>query len=93
MHYRVYICTGPHCGPQAAGIERAFAQAIAAAGLEEQVALRTSGCLSRCEEGPNALVHPGGVAYVGLSAAAVPALVSQLGQGDHPLDSHTDSQR
>ena len=92
MHYRVYICTGPHCGPQAAALERAFEQAIAAAGLEEQISLRQGGCMSRCERGPNAMVHPGGVAYVGLSAAVVPAIVSQHLQGGHPLHSHTDSQ-
>lgn len=92
MHYRVYICTGPHCGAQSAEIERAFERAIAAADLDEQVALRTGGCLSRCGRGPNAMVHPGGVAYVGLDAAAVPAIVRQHFQGGQPLHSHTDNQ-
>ncbi|HYF62167.1 MAG TPA: (2Fe-2S) ferredoxin domain-containing protein [Herpetosiphonaceae bacterium] len=92
MHYRVYICTGPHCGPQSADLERAFECAIAAADLADQVGLRSGGCLSRCGRGPNAMVHPGGVAYVGLDAASVSAIVRQHFKDGQPLRSHTDSQ-
>jgi NADP-reducing hydrogenase subunit HndC len=80
--YRVYVCGGPHCGARGPALLAALEQAIAEQGLEDTASVLIGGCLSRCERGPNLIVHPGGVVYVGLDAAAAREIVAgHLAQG------------
>lgn len=62
--YRVYICTGPNCGPKgSARLVDALQEEIDSLGLQEKVSILAGGCQSHCETGPSLVVYPGPVFY------------------------------
>lgn len=77
MGYRVYVCCGPRCSARPPSLAPILERALVAAGLAGEAEIRQSGCLGRCERGPNLIVHPGGSVYVGLDAEAVLMIVER----------------
>jgi NADP-reducing hydrogenase subunit HndC len=87
--YRVYVCAGINCALQPLDTASLFEQAIAAAELRT-VTVQTSDCLGRCERAPNATVHPGGVAYSGLTHTAIQTIVSEHLRDGVPVPAYRD---
>lgn len=50
-------------------------------GLGADVAVTSSGCLGPCWDGPNLVVYPDGVFYIGVTAADVSDIAEHLGGG------------
>lgn len=46
-------------------------------GLEDQVAIKMTGCMKQCKQAPNLVVMPGKTRYSKIQAADVPALLDQ----------------
>jgi (2Fe-2S) ferredoxin len=86
---RLYLCAAIHCSAAGrAAVHRALVQQIAAAGLDDAVELRDSGCQNRCEDAPNLTAWPGPIRYRRLRPADVARLViDQLRGGEPPTDS------
>ena len=51
-----------------------------------KVKITRSGCLGPCELGPNVLVYPDGVLYVGVRAADVAEIFDKHLLGGHPVE-------
>ena len=52
--------------------------AIANRGLRDRIRVSKSGCLDRCEEGPNVMVFPEGLWYSGVSEADLDGIVEEI---------------
>jgi (2Fe-2S) ferredoxin len=71
------------CGQSGSGdLLQALGQGLAQAGLAERVALTSCGCLGPCGDGPNVLVYPQGVLYLGVSRDDVPSILDHLAGGE-----------
>lgn len=64
---RVYVCHGPNCAQRARPIWAALVAEVQAQALAEQCELIVSGCLSRCDDGPNINVYPNLTKYARLT--------------------------
>ena len=60
----VLICGGTGCTSSGSkSIQKAFADSIAANGLEDEVKIVQTGCFGLCALGPVVIVHPDGTFY------------------------------
>ena len=67
----------PSCGARGSeGVFEAFTRELARRGFPPGVKATSAGCLTPCQEGPNVVVYPEGVWYVGVTPADVPALLA-----------------
>ena len=80
----VYVClnereNGACCAVKGSGnIHAALKVAIKEHGLNRLVRVSRSGCMDRCQHGPNVLVFPDGVWYSGVSEADVGAILNEV---------------
>ncbi len=80
----VYVCLNEreagiccaHGGSE--GIHARMKAAIKARGLNKQVRVSRSGCMDRCQRGPNILVFPDGVWYSSVSESDVDAILDEV---------------
>ena len=47
-------------------------------GLKKQVRVSKSGCVDRCEEGPNVMIFPGDLWLCGVKESDLPAIVDRI---------------
>jgi (2Fe-2S) ferredoxin len=84
--WRVHLCFGPNCSPR--GSQALFPilqQAIADAGLTDQVEVIASTCRNRCDYGPSMNVYPGPTFYNELTPEAIEEIVREHLVGGHPV--------
>ena len=82
----VFVCTNVREGKTAcanpgrggAEICSALKEEVKKLGLKGQVRVARSGCLDRCEQGPNLFVYPEGEWYSGVKDADVPQILAKL---------------
>ncbi|MFZ1682833.1 MAG: NADH-ubiquinone oxidoreductase-F iron-sulfur binding region domain-containing protein [Candidatus Zixiibacteriota bacterium] len=78
----ISVCAGTGClacGCQA--VVNALRKEIAAAGLEHEVDIKTTGCHGFCERGPLLLINPEGIFYQRVKPADVKLIVDQTVRG------------
>jgi len=79
-YYRTHIlvCVDPEClGKGAHDIEDALQDELVAQGLMDEVQVLETPRIGGCSHGPEIMVYPDGVHYVGLSADDIPFLVEE----------------
>jgi bidirectional [NiFe] hydrogenase diaphorase subunit len=89
---RIRCCTAAGCQSSGAEtVQQALKEAIATAGLQEEVALSSVGCLRFCGGGPLVATDPDGMLYEQVTAADAPSIAASL-QGElttaQPCDPH-----
>lgn len=83
----IAICAGTSC--LALGNERvisAFEEEIKKQSLETKVDIRATGCHGFCEKGPNVVIYPEEICYMGVTPEDVPDIVSQTVLGKKVID-------
>jgi (2Fe-2S) ferredoxin len=55
---RLYVCHGPTCAARVRPVWSALHAEVQRLDLDDQCELIVSGCLSRCDDGPNINVYP-----------------------------------
>lgn len=75
--YRIYVCHGSTCGQHVRPVWQALNQAIEVHGLADRCTPMVSGCLARCERGPNINVYPGLTKYAGVTVDGTRRIVAE----------------
>jgi (2Fe-2S) ferredoxin len=84
--YRVYLCSGPNCGPKGAGALLDFlSHEVERHQLESQVSVAATGCQAHCESGPTMVVFPGPTFYQGIDRERLVRIVSEHFVGGEPV--------
>ena len=84
--WRVHLCFGPNCSPRGSqALLPVLQQAIAAAGIADQVEVIASTCRNRCDYGPSMNVYPGPTFYNQLTPEAIEEIVREHLAGGHPV--------
>jgi NADH-quinone oxidoreductase subunit F len=74
----ILVCAGAGCVASGSlEVSAALTEALAQAGLADEVKVVETGCLGPCVVGPVAVVYPDGVFYQGLSPADAPEIVEE----------------
>ena len=84
----VFVCTyGPYCwhDGDVDAIFDGLKQAVAKAGLKDEIRINRSGCLNQCGHGPMVVVYPEGVWYQGVQAEDVAEIFDQHLLHDRPV--------
>ncbi|MBA2518309.1 MAG: (2Fe-2S) ferredoxin domain-containing protein [Chloroflexia bacterium] len=85
--WRVHLCFGPNCTPRGSqALLPVLHQAIAEAGLADEVEVIASTCRDRCDYGPSMNVYPGPTFYNLLTAEAVQEIVAEHLAAGRPVD-------
>ncbi len=75
---QILLCAGGACiSSGSESIRDAFHQELNAQGLDQEVAVITTGCMGMCEIGPMAVVYPEGIFYQKLKPEDVEEIVSE----------------
>jgi len=83
---RVYVCHGPTCAQHTAKlIWTSLSAEVQAHGLADVIELIVSGCLGRCEDGPNINVYPRLTKYNHLTPEKVRQIVAEHLAEDRPV--------
>lgn len=79
----VFVCsTGETCEAQGgAEVRNALKKLVVDAGLKHQIRINHCGCLGQCGLGPNIVIYPEGVWYMGVSLEDVPDIFHSLISG------------
>jgi (2Fe-2S) ferredoxin len=86
MSYRLYLCHGPNCSARSINHLRAHLTTLLREHqLDASVEVHASGCQDHCAYGPNLLIHPGGIRYVGLTTERLVRIVSEHLISNHPI--------
>lgn len=89
---RIRCCTAAGCQSSGAeDVQKALKEAISTAGLEEEVAVSSVGCLRFCGRGPLVATDPNGKLYEQVSAADASSIAASLQGGAataKPCDPH-----
>lgn len=83
----IAICGGTSC--LATGNDRiidAFHEELQRRSLVSQVEVKVTGCHGFCERGPHVVIHPEGIAYLGVRAADVAEIVAETIIGKRVID-------
>lgn len=82
------MCTmGPNCVHRGGDeVIAAFRERIRVLGLESEVRVTPSGCLSQCDHGPNAVVYPDQAWYCHLDARKAVRIANQHLAGGQMVD-------
>jgi NADP-reducing hydrogenase subunit HndC len=75
--YRIYVCHGATCGKAARPVWNALTDAIHEHGLDHTCQMIVSGCLSRCEYGPNINVYPNLTRYAAVTPEDARRIVAE----------------
>lgn len=74
----VMVCQKSSCQKRGAGeVCQAVTQSLRDRGLEEQVALKGTGCMKECKKGPCVVFMPDKSRYLGVSPKEIPTLVEK----------------
>jgi NADH-quinone oxidoreductase subunit F/NADP-reducing hydrogenase subunit HndC len=91
---RVYVCHGPQCSQRdVRAIWSALNSAVQQQGLAERCELIVSGCLGRCDHGPNMNVYPRLTKYSQLTPENVRRIVVEHLQGGAPVQAYRYEER
>jgi (2Fe-2S) ferredoxin len=83
----VLVCGGGDCKKRGAkSVRRALKDELRAEGMIGDVRIDSVDCLGFCKHGPNVVVHPGGIWYLGLNEADVPQIVGRHLKGGEPVE-------
>ena len=82
----IFVCTNkredssnPSCGMRKSEeILSKLKQAVRDRNLREFVRVSKTGCLGKCEHGPNIMVYPEGIWYSGVKEEDVPFIIDEL---------------
>lgn len=74
-------CTAKGC----AEILRTFWNELQRRGMPDGIAITYSGCLGPCDQGPNVVVYPDGILYIGVSVTDVPVIFEEHLLGGKPV--------
>lgn len=84
--YRVYICTGPNCGPKGSGRLIGLLEAeLERLEIRDSVSVTGGGCQSHCETGPTMVVFPGPVFYERVDRARLERIAIEHLAGGEPV--------
>lgn len=84
--YRVHICFGPNCSPRGSqALLPVLEEAVARAGLTDQVEIIATTCRDRCDYGPSLNVYPGPIFYNEVTPEAIEEIVDQHLRCDQPV--------
>lgn len=84
--YRVHICFGPNCSPRGSqALLPVLEEAVARAGLTDQVEIIATTCRDRCDYGPSINVYPGPTFYNEVTPEAIEEIVDQHLRRDQPV--------
>ena len=94
FRFHVYVCMQekpkdvPCCAASAsAAVLEALNDALAAAGLRDEVQVTTTNCMGTCENGPVLIAYPEGVWYSKVTPSEVPSIVAAHFAGRNALHS------
>jgi (2Fe-2S) ferredoxin len=80
---------GPNCvGRGGDRVLASLRRAVQAGGLEGEVRVTASGCLSQCDHGPNAVVYPDATWYCHLDAAKAERIAREHLTGGRPVEEY-----
>jgi (2Fe-2S) ferredoxin len=82
----VLVCGGGDCKKRGSKeVRKALKKELRDKGMLGDVRVDSTGCLGLCKHGPNAVVYPGGIWYVGLTQIDVPEIVERHLEGGEPV--------
>jgi (2Fe-2S) ferredoxin len=83
----VLVCGGSDCKKRGSkDIRKALKSELRGRGMVGDVRVDSVDCLGLCKHGPNAVVYPGGVWYLGLREENVPEVVERHLGGGEPVE-------
>ncbi len=83
----VLFCGGGDCKKRGSkDVRRALKNELRGRGMLGDVRVDSVDCLGLCKHGPNAVVYPGGVWYLGLRDEDVPEVVERHLEGGEPVE-------
>jgi (2Fe-2S) ferredoxin len=83
----VLLCGGGDCKKRGSkGIRKALRYELRERGLDGDVRTDSVDCLGLCKHGPNAIVYPGGIWYLGLREEDVPQIAERHLEGGEPIE-------
>ncbi|MCA1687057.1 MAG: (2Fe-2S) ferredoxin domain-containing protein [Actinobacteria bacterium] len=83
----VLVCGGGDCKKRGSkDVRRALKEELRERGMVGDVRVDSVGCLGLCKHGPNAVVYPGGVWYLGLREEDVPEVVERHLESGEPVE-------
>ena len=76
---RVLICQKGSCRKKGSvAVGKAFGDALVEMGLDEQVTVKATGCMSHCKAGPNVVLLPGGGSHKRVKPKDARSLVEKI---------------
>ncbi len=86
MDQRLYLCHGPHCSARGcAALRKRLVALLWEHRLDATVEVRESGCQDHCDHGPNLLIQPGAIRYVGLTNERLERIITAHLAGGEPV--------
>jgi len=83
----VLVCKGGDCKKRSSkDVRKALKDELRSAGMNGDVRVDSVECLGLCKHGPNAIVYPGGVWYLGLIEDDMPEIVESHLKGGDPVE-------
>jgi (2Fe-2S) ferredoxin len=83
----VLVCTGGDCKKRGAkDVRKALKSELRSEGLLGEVRIDTVGCLGLCKHGPNVVVYPEGIWYLGLTGEDVPKVIEGHLKDGEPVE-------
>jgi NADH-quinone oxidoreductase subunit F len=84
----VSLCAGSGCAAYGtAKVHKTFVDALAKAGLQDEVDVKLSGCHGFCEKGPIMVIHPEGIFYPKVKEENIPDIVEKTIKNGELVDS------
>ncbi|MGD2272001.1 MAG: NADH-ubiquinone oxidoreductase-F iron-sulfur binding region domain-containing protein [Desulfobacterales bacterium] len=80
----ISLCSGSGCGAYGtAKVHQVLVEELAKRNLQDEVAVKLTGCHGFCEKGPIMVIHPEGIFYPQLKQENIPAIVEEtIGKGE-----------
>jgi (2Fe-2S) ferredoxin len=83
----VLFCGAGDCKKRGSkGVRKSLKNELRGRGMIGEVRVDSVDCLGLCKHGPNAVVYPGGVWYLGLREEDVPEIVERHLEGGKPVE-------
>ncbi|MBA3389630.1 MAG: (2Fe-2S) ferredoxin domain-containing protein [Rubrobacter sp.] len=84
---QIFVCKDGDCKKRGSKeVRKALKDELRSAGMNGDVRVDSVECLGLCKHGPNAIVYPGGVWYLGLIEDDVPEIVESHLKGGDPVE-------
>ena len=83
----VFVCQDGDCKKRGSkAVRRALKDELRAEGMNRDVRVDSVDCLGLCKHGPNLVVYPGGVWYLGVLEQDVPEMVQRHLKNGEPVE-------